>query len=92
MSDVFILQNHDSLYLDKHGQWTDGRDANALYRTTHKDEALNQKLELTVKHPELRLTIVNCRLDDKGRPQLTPNANSDEEPLSAEQSSCSHTA
>ena len=78
MSDVFILRNHDHTYLDKHGQWVDGHDASSLYRAPHKDEALNQKLELTVRDVDPRITIVNCRLDDKGRPQLVPDTEASE--------------
>ncbi len=75
MSDTFILQNQDQLYFTRQGDWVDGRDATALYHTTHKDEALNQKLELTVRSPELRISVVNCNLDSKGRPQLAADAN-----------------
>jgi hypothetical protein len=72
MSDVFVLRNHDQLFFNKQGEWSDGSDAASLFRTSHKDEALNQKLELTVRYPDLRITVVNCRLDAKGRPQLMP--------------------
>ena len=70
MSSVFILQNQDQQYFNKRGEWTHGEDAGSLYCSVFKDEALNQKLELTVRHPELRINVVECQPDTKGRPQL----------------------
>lgn len=91
MSDVFVLRNQDHLFFDKHGEWTDGSDANSLYRTPHKDEALNQKLELTVRYPELRITVVDCQLDTKGHPQLGSESTTDQQSLLSEQeASASH--
>lgn len=71
MSDVFIIQNQHQQYLDKHGEWADGREGNTIFRTPHKDEAINLKVEHTVRHPDLRLRIVSVKLDDKGRIQVT---------------------
>lgn len=85
MSDVYVLRNQDHRFFDKHGDWSDGSDANSLYRTPHKDEALNQKLELTVRHPELRITVVDCQLDAKGRPQLGSEGDADPQNLLSEQ-------
>lgn len=92
MSDVFILQNHDQCYFNKRGEWADGHDASGLYQTPYKDEALNQKLELTVRHAELRITIVKCQLDAKGRPQLMSPSGTTEEHLPPAQESLSQLA
>ncbi len=70
MSSVFILQNQDQQYFNKRGEWTQGEEAGSLYCSVFKDEALNQKLELTVRHPDLRISVIECQLDAKGRPQL----------------------
>lgn len=72
MTTVFVLRNQDHLYFDKRGEWTDGSDSSSLYRTPYKDEALNQKLELTVRHPDLRITLLSFQLDDKDRLRLPP--------------------
>lgn len=80
MSNVFILQNYDGRYFDKHGQWVTAGETATFYRTPHKDEAINQRLELTVRHPELRITIVNCTLDEKGRPTTVASAAEPAEP------------
>lgn len=66
MSEVYIIRNQDHLYLDKQGEWVDGSDSHCLFRTAHKDEALNMKVELSVRDPKLRLTLVAGALDDKG--------------------------
>lgn len=66
MSEVYIIRNQDHLYLDKQGEWVDGCDSHRLFRTAYKDEALNMKVELSVRHPQLRLTLVPGALDDKG--------------------------
>lgn len=66
MSEVYIIRNQDHLYLNKHGEWVDGSDSHTLFRTSHRDEALNMKVELSVRHPQLRLSLVTGALDEKG--------------------------
>lgn len=66
MQEVYIIRNQDHFYLNKQGEWVDGCDSHSLFRTAHKDEALNTKVELSVRHPHLRLTIVTGALDEKG--------------------------
>lgn len=66
MSEVYIIRNQGHLYLSKQGEWVDGSDRHCLFRTTHKDEALNMKVELSVRDPQLRLTLVTSALDEKG--------------------------
>lgn len=67
MSDVYIIRNQDDLYLSKQGEWVDGSESQSLFRTSHKDEALNVKVELSVRTPQLRLTIVPSALNEKGQ-------------------------
>lgn len=66
MSEVYIIRNQDQLYLSKQGEWVDGSDSQSLFRTAHKDEALNMKVELSVRDPKLRLNLVTVVLDEKG--------------------------
>lgn len=70
MTEVFIIQNHDQTYLGKQGDWTSGCEASQLFRTHHKDEAINMKVEQSVRNPQLRLSIVTGELNDKGQLQL----------------------
>lgn len=73
MTAAFIIQNQHHFFLSKNGEWLDGREANALYKTIHKDEAINMKVEHSVRDPNLRLRIVDCSLNDKGLPIINSN-------------------
>jgi hypothetical protein len=66
MSEVYIIRNQHHLYLNKQGEWVDGSDSHCLFRTAHRDEALNMKVELSVRDPQLRLALVAGALDEKG--------------------------
>lgn len=68
MTEAFLIQNQHQQFLDKHGTWVDGSEAQTLYKTAHKDEAINIKVEHSVKDVELRLSIVSCKLNEKGFP------------------------
>lgn len=68
MSDLFILQNQDNLLLGKQKDWLDGRDLAALYKTLHKDEAINQMVEVSAKDYTQRIKILTCQSNDKGLP------------------------
>lgn len=71
-NDVFIIQNQDKLFLGKQGAWLDGRDPGALYKTPHKDEAVNEMFETTARDYSQRLSLVNCPLNDRGQPLIDP--------------------
>ncbi len=73
MSELFILQNQDKLFLGKQNQWVDGRDLNALYKTAHKDEAVNQMFEASSKDYTQRIKVVSCQANEKGLPTLDPD-------------------
>ena len=70
MKHVYIIRNQQGLYLDKSGEWVDGEASKSLFRTSYKDEAINFKVEYTVKFPELRLTLVEAEADLQGKIQL----------------------
>ncbi|MFL0800895.1 MAG: hypothetical protein K6L80_10630 [Agarilytica sp.] len=71
MSIVYLLQNQHDQYLSKAGEWLEGDAASALYRTEHKDEAINRKVEFTVKNVALRISIVKASLRENGTPELS---------------------
>lgn len=81
MKEVYLLKNHQGLYLNKQQEWVDGTDAASLYRTEHKDEALNTKVELTVKSADLRILIVDCALNERGQPCVTIDTPPPEPPV-----------
>lgn len=70
MSQTFILQNQDKLFFGTNKEWVDGYDANALFRTPHKDEAVNQMFEITSKDYKQRVKVVGCALDEKALPVI----------------------
>ncbi len=72
MREVFILQNQDKLFLGKQHIWVDGRDLNNLFKSTHKDEAINQMFEASSKDYKQRIKIVCCQVNDKGMPIIDP--------------------
>lgn len=68
MSQTFILQNQDKLFFGKSKEWVDGYDANAVFKTPHKDEAVNQMFEITSKDYKQRVKVIACELDEKALP------------------------
>ncbi|GGY82971.1 hypothetical protein GCM10011613_29770 [Cellvibrio zantedeschiae] len=68
MNETFILQNQDKLFFGKSKEWVDGYDANAVFKTPHKDEAVNQMFEITSKDYKQRVKVISCALDEKALP------------------------
>ena len=71
MTELFILRNQHGYFLGKQKDWLDGRDRNALYKTPHKDEAVNQMVELSAKDFEQRIRVVSCEADERGLPVVS---------------------
>jgi hypothetical protein len=70
MTQTFILQNQDKLFFGKNKEWVDGYDANSVFKTPHKDEAVNQMFEITSKDYKQRVKVVACEADDKALPVI----------------------
>ena len=70
MSSVYVIKNQEDAFLDKSGDWASGLLAKTLYRTPHKDEAINQKVDITVKQPDQRLTLLEVNLNEQGVPVI----------------------
>lgn len=68
MAELYVLQNQQQLFLGKQNNWLDGRDANALYKTAHKDEAINQMVEASSKDYTQRVKMITCTANEKGLP------------------------
>ncbi|HWV14775.1 MAG TPA: hypothetical protein VN030_05030 [Cellvibrio sp.] len=73
MNQLFILQNQDKHFFGKNKEWVDGYDANSLFRTEHKDEAINQMVEISSKDYTQRVKVIACNLDEKGLPLIDIN-------------------
>jgi hypothetical protein len=67
---VFVVKNQQGLYLTKQQEWVDGADNHGLYRTRHRDEAINTVFEVSSRDIYLRAETVICDLDAKGNPAL----------------------
>ena len=70
MTELYILRNQHGYFLGKQKDWLDGRDRGALYKTPHKDEAINLKVEVSAKDFEQRIRILPCQADERGLPTL----------------------
>lgn len=81
MAEVFILQNQHQHYLSKQNLWLDGRDPGALFKTLHKDEAINQMVEVSSKDYTQRIKILVVEQNEKGLP-ITSDRGADQ-PLHA---------
>jgi hypothetical protein len=67
---LYIIENHKEQFLTKSLEWDYGCKAEDLFRTPHKDVALNQLIELNTRDIGLRAHIVDCESDDRGRPVM----------------------
>lgn len=70
MSHVFVLTNQHQQFLSKSNEWIDGREANRLFRSEHKDVAINQMFEANTRDVSLRIELLECELSSKGQPQV----------------------
>lgn len=83
MSKVFVVTNQHGHFIDKHRQWVDGRDPKVLFRSPHRDEAINLVFELSSKDIYLRAEAVSVELDDKNQPVVEVTAEPFPEPAEA---------
>ena len=83
MSEFFILQNHEKRFLGRQKEWLDGSDPASLYKTPHKDEAVNQVFEISSKDYTQRIKVVSCKVNEKGLPVIEPEWTGDAQPASA---------
>ena len=70
MTQTFILQNQQKHFFGKNKEWVDGYDANALFKTIYKDEAINQMVEISSKDYTQRVRVIGCELNEKGLPVI----------------------
>ncbi len=74
MTQVYLLKNQNDEFLDRSGEWVKSGDEKTLFKTIHKDEAINQRVEYTVKNPELRIFIETAAVNDDGKLALCHSA------------------
>lgn len=74
MNHVYVLTNQHQQFLSKSNEWIDGREANRLFRSEHKDVAINQMFEANTRNVSLRIELLECELNGKGHPQVPEEA------------------
>ena len=67
---VFVIKNQTEQFLSKQQEWVDAGQSQHLFRTAHRDEAINTVFEVSSKDIYLRAEIVACHVDGKGQPLL----------------------
>ena len=75
MSSLYVLQNQHGYFLkkvgaDKSKEWVDGQDAGHLFRTVHKDEAINMLVETNSQNVELRINVKEYDNNGKNHPVI----------------------
>ena len=68
MNKVFVILNQHGHFINKHKEWVDGREPKLLFRSPHKDEAINLVFELSSKDITLRAEAISVELDDNKQP------------------------
>ena len=68
MSDYYIVKNQHNHYASKQKEWIDGSNPKALFRSPHKDEAINMVFELSSKDIHLRAEVIHCEVDENKAP------------------------
>ena len=74
MSKVYVVRNQLGHYATKQKDWECGREPKLLFRSPHRDEALNLVFELSSKDIELRAEAVEVALDEKKQPVVEVTA------------------
>ena len=89
MSEVYVVKNQDGYFASKQKAWVDGRDPKVLFRSPHKDEAINMVFEVSSKDIYVRAIAELVELDDKKHPIVEVTAPEPEPELEAEEDSIS---
>lgn len=72
MNQIYLLQNQHKLFLSKQSEWVDGRELGSLFKTRHKDEALNYLFEVNAKDYSQRIHLLACDIKANGFPLIKP--------------------
>lgn len=70
MKDVFVIRNQHGQFLGKQGQWLDESEPALVWRSPHRDIALNYLIENNAHDIEQRLDLLQCPLNQKDIPLL----------------------
>jgi hypothetical protein len=70
MKEVFVICNQHGQFLGKQSQWLDESEPAAVWRSPHRDVALNHLIESNARDIEQRLALLQCPLNEKDIPLL----------------------
>jgi hypothetical protein len=94
MNNVFVIRNQLGQFWGKKKHWVDGRKRRKILTFKHKDEGLNQLVELSARDVSLRGEVVAVEHNDRGLPLVTASEHliADEEDLLEEQAAADEAA
>jgi len=69
---LFILQNQDKYFLSKNNEWVDGTDLKGLFKTPHRDIAVNQLFEVNSHDYTQRIQVLDCPSEGRNDPVIAP--------------------
>jgi len=65
---VYVIRNQLQQFWTRSSEWVDGREPQRLLKLKHRDEAVNQLVELSARDIDLRGEVVACELNERGEP------------------------
>lgn len=68
MNRIFVIQDQNGRFLSRHHEWVANDREAPLFRTPHRDLALNELFELTARDTELRARVVDVPTGARGTP------------------------
>ena len=70
MSKQFVIRNQNQHYLSKDKTWVDGTLPASLFRSTHRDIAVNELFEANVRDFSIRAELIHCATAGDGYPAV----------------------
>ena len=70
---VFVIRNQLQQFWTRAGEWVDGREPQRLLKFRHRDEALNQLVELSARDIDLRGEVLRADVGERGEPVVNPS-------------------
>lgn len=90
MDKLYVIQDRHGRFLSRREEWVEPASRETLFRSEHKDLALNTLFELNTRDVNLRAVVVEVDCDEQGRPLTAslpppelPGTPTDEQPLQA---------
>lgn len=74
MTTLYVIQNQFGLYWGKQSEWLSPSQASQILHSQHKDEMLNNLIELNTKDINIRAKVLAVPTNDKNQP-ICPEQN-----------------